>query len=69
MARFILDIANLDSEKINMVMETICELSSGEIFTIHCIDETNDNQFYDDSTKNILSKKQIANHKEQLKNK
>ena len=67
MARFILDIANLDSEKINEVMETICELGSGEVLTIHCVDETNENQFYDDSTKNTLSEKQIANYKEQLK--
>jgi len=67
MARFILDIANLDSEKVDKVMEAICELGSGEILTIHCIDETNENQFHEDSIDNALSEKQITSYNEQLK--
>ena len=60
MARFILDVANLDRDGIKKVL-TKCSNESlmGDMVTITCIDETNENQFYNDGSLNFLSKDQI----------
>ena len=58
--RFILDIANKTESKPEM--EKIIDFLSDEIATIHCIDQTNENQFYDEQEKNILTQKQIKTY-------
>jgi hypothetical protein len=58
--RFILDIANKTESKPEM--EKIIDFLSDEIATIHCIDQTNENQFYDEQEKNILTDKQIKTY-------
>jgi len=57
MARFLFDIANLKNPQ--KFMEELCGEFSDDIVTIQCLDESNDNQFHDDPTKNRLTKKQI----------
>lgn len=65
MARFILDVANLlDAEKfMNELFES--DVISNKIATIHCIDESNTNQFHsmDDGYSNELTIEQIENFK------
>jgi hypothetical protein len=73
MARFILDMANLDSKGIAEVLDVIERdpfLAKG-VTSIRCIDETNDNQFYSWDTgttpmMNVLSEKQIEEDKKIL---
>ena len=66
MARFILDVGNLESLKVKEVCEAVCEalntkLTSG-IISVNCIDITNTNQFHNRET-NELSDNQIAQFK------
>jgi len=64
MARFILDVANLSEKQIDSVINELINntpIISEGISTIVCVDNTNDNQFYDDCKKNNLSEKQIKN--------
>ena len=64
MARFILDIANLNESEIKEIMNLITKnYFANKIVSIYCIDRTNENQFYEDTFKNNLSKKQIKNYK------
>lgn len=63
--RFILDIANKTDSKPEM--KKIIDFLSDEIATINCIDKTNENQFYDQTEKNILSKKQIRTYNNNMK--
>jgi len=73
MARFILDVANLDSKGIAEVLDVIERdpfLAKG-VTSIRCIDETNNNQFYcwDTGTTpmmNALSEEQIEEDKKVL---
>lgn len=66
MARFIVDVANLEATKVKEVCEAICnalntEVTSGLIST-NCIDITNANQFhneFENGESNELSKSQI----------
>ena len=58
--RFILDIANKTESKPEM--EKIIDFLSDEIATINCIDESNSNQFYEETEKNILTEKQIKTY-------
>lgn len=73
MARFILDVANLDSKGIANVLDVIERDSFllKNVTSIRCIDETNENQFYcwDIGTTpmmNVLSEKQIEEDKKIL---
>ena len=64
MARFILDIANLMPHQIEQLQDEILNntLAKNCITTINCIDETNNNQFYNDfdyGNTNELSIEQI----------
>ena len=66
MARFILDIANLMPHQIEQLQDEILNntLAKNCITTINCIDETNNNQFYNGSdfdygNTNELSQEQI----------
>jgi hypothetical protein len=61
MARFILDVANCDKEEANKVMERVVEELGDKIASITLVDVSNDNQFHEDATKNVLSEKQINN--------
>jgi hypothetical protein len=64
MARFILDVANLSEKQIDSVINELINntpIISEGISTIVCVDNTNDNQFYDDCKKNNLSEKHIKN--------
>ena len=72
MARFILDIANKDrklsNEELNEIMDIFNNNFGGFVSTITLIDDTNENQFYeeellDDPTLNDLSEEQINNFK------
>jgi len=71
MARFIVDVANVDNDAIkdviNLMVTTLDnnKKSSG-IITVHCIDETNTNQFYDKTNdhSNELTLEQIQRFKE-----
>jgi hypothetical protein len=73
MARFILDVANLDSKGIAEVLDVIERdpfLAKG-VTSIRCIDETNNNQFYSWDTgttpmMNALSEEQIEEDKKVL---
>jgi hypothetical protein len=58
--RFILDIANKTDSKPEM--QKIIDFLSDEIATINCIDESNSNQFYEETEKNILTQKQIKTY-------
>lgn len=55
MARFILDVANVDDTKEFMDFLLNCDVLLGEIVRIKCIDETNDNQFHDDEELNNIN--------------
>ena len=73
MARFILDVANLDSKGVANVLDVIDRDSFllKHVTSIRCIDETNENQFYswDIGTTpmmNVLSEKQIEEDKKIL---
>ena len=61
MARFILDVANCDKEEANKIMERVVEELGDKITSITLVDVSNDNQFYEDARKNVLTKKQINN--------
>ena len=63
MARFILDVANCDKKEANKVMERVVEELGDKIASITLVDVSNDNQFYEDARKNVLTKKQINNFK------
>jgi hypothetical protein len=74
MARFILDIANLEENKVKAICEFVCDAllnaedsaKNSGIITINCIDKTNDNQFhneFEDGETNELSVTQIENFK------
>ena len=63
MARFILDVANLDRDGIKKVLTNCCDESlMGGMVTITCVEETNENQFYNDVSLNFLSKDQISKY-------
>jgi len=72
MARFIVDIANVDVDVIPDVMDMITEVAADNnntqgIVTVYCIDETNENQFnvqLDNGKSNELTEKQIQRFKE-----
>ena len=63
--RFILDIANKTNPKPEM--KKIIDFLSNEIATIHCIDESNSNQFHNEEEKNILSEEQIRKYNNTMK--
>ena len=63
--RFILDIANKTESKPEM--KKIIDFLSNEIATIHCIDETNSNQFHNEEEKNILSEEQVRKYNNTMK--
>jgi hypothetical protein len=71
MARFIVDIASIDPKDIKKICVGICDrilepdINYGMV-TVNCIDESNDNQFYnefDNGKTNELSIEQINNFK------
>jgi len=72
MARFVVDIANVDLDAIPTVMEMIKDMAANDektqgIVTVYCIDETNQNQFYsvhENGLTNNFSDKQLAKFKE-----
>ena len=60
MARYILDIANIEKEETSDdVMKKILDVLYDKIARIDCIDITNENQFYDEWQNNMLTEKQI----------
>lgn len=64
MARFILDVANLDEEGAQRIMERVCDELADTVTTIALVDVTNDNQFYnqddiEEGNTNILTQSQI----------
>jgi len=62
MARFILDVANLKNwSDIHEVMDNICDenLGLGNCMSMSCIDTTNTAQFWEETHRNCLTKKQI----------
>lgn len=60
MARYILDIANIENEETSDdVMKKILDVLYDKIARIDCIDITNENQFYDEWQNNMLTEKQI----------
>lgn len=70
MARFILDVQTDDIRKVLDVIERD-DFLCGNITSIRCIDETNDNQFYswDEDTSpmmNVLTKKQLKTDRDIL---
>ena len=70
MARFILDVATEDIRKVLDVIERD-DFLLGNVTSIRCIDETNDNQFYswDEDTSpmmNRLSEKQLKTDRDIL---
>ena len=70
MARFILDVATDDIRKVLDVIERD-DFLLGNVTSIRCIDETNDNQFYswDEDTSpmmNRLSEKQLKTDRDIL---
>lgn len=72
MARFILDIAINKNGKekdaiIKEVYENLIKTFEGYIASAYCIDKTNENQFHMPEIKNKLSKKQIENFNNILK--
>ncbi len=60
--RYILDIADPTGAHAKEFMEEICETMADHIITIVCIDETNTNQFHDDSAKNTLTDAQLQRY-------
>lgn len=69
MARFILDVANCDKEKTQMILYSLLEdtFLARELTRITLIDESNDHQFNDDEQMNVLSDDQINNYNAELK--
>lgn len=70
MARFILDVGNLEPDQIQELYKQVLKVDmvADTISTIYCIDETNENQFYADGDfekghTNELSEKQINHFK------
>jgi len=62
MARYILDIANIENEETSDdVMKKILDVLHDKVARIDCIDITNENQFHDEWQHNILTEKQIKN--------
>ncbi len=62
MARFILDIGNVEESQIEIVSEKIRNLFSEDIVNIVCVDITNENQFHSNHTeKNNLNDIQMRN--------
>ena len=62
MARFILDVANLKNmSEAHEVMDNICDenLGLGNCMSMTCIDITNTAQFWEETYRNGLTKKQI----------
>lgn len=64
MARFVLDVANINKEEAQIIMERVCNELSDEIVTIILADVTNENQFYnqddiEDGKTNALTQDQI----------
>jgi Tfp pilus assembly protein PilV len=59
--RYILDIAQTD-ETPAQFMQDFCETMGDRVVTIVCIDETNDNQFHNDTTKNTLTEAQLQRY-------
>ena len=70
MARFIIDVANVNDKDIKALCITLSEIVGEKhdygIASAVCIDPTNDNQFHDDATKNKLSAKQLKNYTKSL---
>mgnify|MGYP000026351715 FL=1 len=63
--RYILDIAQTNETPANYAkkfMQDFCETMEDHIVTIVCIDETNDNQFHNDPTKNTLTDTQLQRY-------
>jgi len=58
MARFILDVANLDPRHCREFMQKVVEANSKEVLTISCVDDSNQSQFHTDETKNRLTSDQ-----------
>jgi hypothetical protein len=69
MARFILDVANCDKEKTQMILYSLLEdtFLARELTRIVLIDETNKNQFFNNELDNALSDEQIQNYNTELK--
>lgn len=63
MARFILDVANCDKKEASKIMDRVVEELGDKVASITLVDVSNDNQFYEDASKNVLSEKQINNFK------
>ena len=63
MARFILDVANCDKTEASKIMDRVVEELGDKVASITLVDVSNDNQFYEDASKNVLSEKQINNFK------
>jgi len=61
MARFILDVANCTDEQTQNIMNLVCSMLSSKVTTITLVDKTNEGQFYEDESKNILTEEQINN--------
>tara|TARA_Y100000114_G_scaffold143630_1_gene151362 strand:- start:23 stop:250 length:228 start_codon:yes stop_codon:yes gene_type:complete len=73
MARFILDINSdghykMNENQINKICKKINEdFTEGNVFRIVCIDDSTDNQFYENEKRNKLNKNQIKNYDNFLK--
>lgn len=61
MARFVLDVANCTEEQTQNIMKLICSMLSSKVVTIQVVDRTNDGQFHEDESKNVLTQEQIDN--------
>lgn len=48
MARFTLDVANLNEEEAQEIMQRVCDELADKIVTIELKDITNNNQFYNE---------------------
>jgi hypothetical protein len=67
MARFILDVANCDKNKIKKIFDLMEDsFLGGELARLTVIDETNDGQFNEIETDDKLTEKQIQNYNETL---
>lgn len=65
MARIILDVANVDAQEfVKKLMDS--SVITSEVATAYVIDETNNNQQHEDSTKNFFSVEQLQNFSRQL---
>ena len=63
--RYILDIADMTDSPTTYskeFMDELCETMGDHVITIVCIDETNDNQFHNDPTKNTLTDTQLQRY-------